>query len=211
MDKLLAISESLRKGNSIETRRNVIAAINAGFTYKEILEPMLDVMKVVGDQFKKNELFIPEVLIVGRAFNIALDVLAPLLKDDDHCVGTLVIGTVRGDLHNIGKNLVKIFMVGAGLNVIDLGVDVSPRAFVEAIKTHQPDFVAMSALLTTTMVQINQTIKEINKEGLRDQVKIIIGGAPITSDFANNVGADFYAPDAASAVDMVRNYLKEKK
>ena len=119
----------------------------------------------------------------------------------------MIIGTVKGDLHDIGKNLVKMLIVGTGAKVIDLGVDVEPAVFVEAVKEHRPDIVAMSALLTTTMVQINQIIKELDKAGLRDQVKVLIGGAPVTEHYAENVGADYYATDAGSAADLVRQLL----
>lgn len=157
-------------------------------------------------------MFVPEVLIIGRAFNVALDVIAPLLTVEEKYIGTVIIGTVKGDLHDIGKNLVKMLMIGTGgARVIDLGVDVSPTQFVEAIREHKPDVVGMSSLLTTTMVQISQTIKEFIKEGIRDDVKIIIGGAPVTGNYAQNVGADFFAVDAGTAAEIVREYLHEKK
>lgn len=210
MDILKQLAETLNQGNSGETRKNVIKALAAGHEYHDILNVMLEVMEVVGKKFKNNELFVPEVLIIGRAFNVALDVISPILEENEEEHGLVVIGTVKGDLHDIGKNLVKMLIVGTGAKVIDLGVDVAPSAFVEAVKEHQPDIVCMSALLTTTMVQINQTIKELNKAGLRDQVKVMIGGAPVTEHYANNVGADFYTVDAGSAADVVRELLKKK-
>lgn len=210
MDYLEQIGKSLENGNSGETRKNVIKALEVGIGHQEILAHMLSVMEIVGKQFKQNQLFVPEVLIIGRAFNVALDVISPMLTDDETFNGTVIIGTVKGDLHDIGKNLVKMLMGSSGTKVIDLGVDVSPERFVEAIKEHKPDVLAMSALLTTTMVQINQTIKEITKQGLRDDLMIIIGGAPVTDNYAKNVGADHFALDAATAADIVKTYLLGK-
>lgn len=205
---LESIGISLQNGNSMETRKNVLKALEEGYSYNEILQHMLDVMEIVGKKFRVNELFVPEVLIIGRAFNIALEVISPMLDQEGMTKGTVVIGTVKGDLHDIGKNLVKMLMGSTGTKVIDLGVDVSPEQFIDAVKVHKPDILAMSALLTTTMVQINQTIKELKKQGLRDDVKIIIGGAPVTQNYANNVGADYFAMDAGSAADIVRDYLQ---
>ncbi len=210
MEVLSALATSLRQGNSGETRRNAVKALAAGHDYKEILEVMLKVMEDVGKKFKENELFVPEVLVIGRSFNTALDVIAPIIEENDESKGLVIIGTVQGDLHDIGKNLVKMLITGTGAKVIDLGVDVSPKMFVEAVEKYKPDIVAMSALLTTTMVQINQTIKELNKAGLRDQVKILIGGAPVTKHYADNVEADFYSADAGSAADLVRQIINKK-
>lgn len=211
MDVLKQIGISLENGNSAEMRKSVIAALETGVGHKEIMTYMLDVMEEVGRKFKINELFVPEVLIIGRAFNTALDIISPLLENNEKYKGTIVIGTVKGDLHDIGKNLVKLLMGSTGMNVIDLGVDVSPEAFIQAIKEYNPDILAMSALLTTTMVQIGQTIKALEKEGLRDQVKIIIGGAPVTASYCKNVGADYYCADAGTAAEVVRDYLKNHK
>lgn len=210
MDYLDMIGKSLENGNSGETRKNVIKALEEGISHHDILAHMLTVMEVVGKQFKSNQLFVPEVLIIGRAFNVALEVISPMLTDEETYRGTVVIGTVKGDLHDIGKNLVKMLMGSSGIRVVDLGVDVSPEVFIDAIKEHKPDVLAMSALLTTTMVQISQTIKEIEKQGLRDGLKIIIGGAPVTQNYANNVGADYFAIDAATAAEIVKGYLETK-
>ncbi len=209
MDYLIAVGECLQRGNSGETRENVIKALEVGVSHQEILNHMLEVMEVVGRKFKKNELFVPEVLIIGRAFNVALEVISPLLAVEEKYLGTVVIGAVKGDLHDIGKNLVKMLMVGTGVRVIDLGVDVPAAKFVEAIKTYEPDIVAMSSLLTTTMIQVSKTIKEIQKAGLRDKVKIIIGGAPVTNNYAKNIGSDFYAIDAGTAAEIVREYIQK--
>ena len=202
------IGISLQNGNSGETRKNVRKALEEGYTHEEILQYMLAIMEIIGKKFRLNELFVPEVLIIGRAFNVALEVISPLINRDENYKGIIVIGTVKGDLHDIGKNLVKMLMGSTGAKVIDLGVDVSPTKFVEAVKEYKPDILAMSALLTTTMVQINQTIKMLKKQGLRDEVKIMIGGAPVTQNYALNVGADFFAGDAGSASDIVREYLQ---
>lgn len=210
MDYLETIGKSLQSGNSKQIRLDVEAAIRADISYQDILKRLLDIMEEVGEKFKVNELFVPEVLIIGRAFNVALKMISPLLEGPTEDM-TIVIGTVRGDMHNVGKNLVKILMVSTGATVIDLGVDVEPKVFVEAIKEHKPDILAMSSLLTTTMVQMNQTIKAIEKEGLRDQIKILIGGAPVTANYATNIGADYFAKDAAVAAEYVRNIIKEKK
>ncbi len=210
MEILQEVATALQQGNSAAMRKNVVQALASGYSYSEIVRTMLDVMGEVGVQFKNNELFVPEVLIIGRAFNVALDVVSPLFEEEEER-GLIVIGTVQGDLHDIGKNLVKMLMVGAGAKVIDLGVDVKPEEFVEAIKKYQPDIVAMSALLTTTMVQMNQTIKAIQKAGVRDEIKIFVGGAPVTSNFATNIGADYYAPDAGSVAEIVRELFEKNK
>jgi len=165
-------------------------------------------MDILGKKFKKNDIYVPEVLIASRAFNIALDIITPLINPTDNIhLGTVVIGTVKGDLHDIGKNLVKMMLVGVGFNVIDLGVDVSPSKFLEAVKKYKPDILAMSALLTTTMINIKATIQLLEKEGIRDSVNILIGGAPITSNYANAVGANFYSTDAASAAEVAKSII----
>lgn len=204
------IGNSLRSGNSVEIRKRVLEAIEQGVSYNDILSHMLDVMEEVGKKFKSNELFVPEVLIIGRAFNVALDMISPLLDNEELYKGCVVIGTVQGDLHDIGKNLVKMLIGSTGMKVIDLGVNVSPVAFVDAVKEHKPDILAMSALLTTTMVQIGNTIKLLAKEGLRSDLKILVGGAPVTPSFARNIGADYYASDAGTAAEIVREILSNK-
>lgn len=210
MNIIELIGNSLRNGNSVEVRKHVLEAIEQGISYNDILAHMLDVMEEVGKKFKNNELFVPEVLIIGRAFNVALDMISPLLNNEDLYKGCVVIGTVQGDLHDIGKNLVKMLIGSTGMRVVDLGVNVSPEAFVEAVKLYKPDILAMSALLTTTMVQIGNTIKLLSKEGLRKDLKILVGGAPVTPSFAKNIGADFYTSDAGSAAELVRDILGNK-
>jgi 5-methyltetrahydrofolate--homocysteine methyltransferase len=163
-------------------------------------------MDVVGRDFKNGDLFVPEVLIAARAMHAGMGVLRPLLAESDvPSIGKFVIGTVKGDLHDIGKNLVKMMLEGASFETVDLGTNVGPQAFVEAVKEHRPVLVGMSALLTTTMVGMRTIIEALVEAGLRDQVKIMVGGAPVTEAFAREIGADAYAPDAASAVDTARS------
>jgi 5-methyltetrahydrofolate--homocysteine methyltransferase len=181
-------------------------ALDSGMDPQEILSGgLIAGMDVVGRDFKAGDLFVPEVLIAARAMSAGMRVLRPLLAESDAPrAGRFLIGTVRGDLHDIGKNLVKMMIEGAGFETIDLGTDVEPQVFVDAVRQHQPDIVGMSALLTTTMTYMRTTIEALEEAGLRDQVKVMIGGAPVTAAFAEQVGADGYSPDAASAVDMAR-------
>jgi 5-methyltetrahydrofolate--homocysteine methyltransferase len=162
-------------------------------------------MDQVGKDFKAGDLFVPEVLIAARAMHAGMAVLRPLLAETGvPSAGKYVIGTVKGDLHDIGKNLVKMMIEGAGFETVDLGTDVSPEAFVTAVREHRPRLLGMSALLTTTMVQMKSVIDALEEAGLRDSVKVMIGGAPVTAAYAQQIGADAYAPDAASAVDVAR-------
>jgi 5-methyltetrahydrofolate--homocysteine methyltransferase len=161
-------------------------------------------MNVVGQRFKKGDMYVPEVLMAAKAMNDGMSIVKPLLLEGDMPkAGKVLLGTVAGDLHDIGKNLVGMMMESGGLVVVDMGVDISPEKFVEAIREHKPDVLGLSALLTTTMLVMKDTIEVLVEEGLRDQVKIIVGGAPVTQDFADEIGADGWAPDAASAKDLV--------
>jgi 5-methyltetrahydrofolate--homocysteine methyltransferase len=165
-------------------------------------------MDVVGEKMQSGEMFIPEVLMAAKVMTAALDVLKPLLGDEGMASqGSVVIGTVKGDLHDIGKNLVSMMFKSSGIQVFDEGVDVSPEKFVEKLKEHKPDLICLSALLTTTMPMLKATIDAVVESGLRDTVKIMIGGAPVTMDFANSVGADGYAADAGSAVKMAKSLI----
>jgi 5-methyltetrahydrofolate--homocysteine methyltransferase len=165
-------------------------------------------MDQVGKDFKAGDLYVPEVLIAARAMHAGMDVLRPFLADSDaSSAGKLIIGTVKGDLHDIGKNLVKMMVEGAGFETVDLGTDIEPAGFVAAVKEHKPDLLGMSALLTTTMVNMKATIEALEEAGVRNSVKIMVGGAPVTKKFAEQIGADAYAPDAASAVDMARELV----
>jgi len=210
MDNTLnEISKYVQEGQSIKVRKLTISALEKGYDYKQILNTLIDAMDIIGKKFKKNEVYVPEVLIASRAFNIALDIISPLIDPNvTNYVGKVVIGTVQGDLHDIGKNLVKMMLVGMGFQVIDLGVDISPQEFVDAVKKHNPDIIAMSALLTTTMITMKNTIKLLEEEGLRDNLTIFIGGAPITSNYARTIGADVYSTDAASAAEVAKEIVR---
>ncbi len=208
MKLLTDISEMLQKGKINDVKALTQQAIDQGLEASVILDSLLDGMGNIGMKFKNNEVFVPEVLIAARAMNGGLQLLAPLLEAEGvEPVGKVVIGTVKGDLHDIGKNLVKMMMVGAGFEVIDLGVDVSPEKFVTAIEENNADIVAMSALLTTTMTNMKAVIEAIEEKGLRDRVKIMIGGAPVTESFAKEIGADRYTPDAASAATTAKELM----
>jgi len=210
MEILKQISENLQKGNAPKVGELVKTALEQGNSPKDILEKgLIDGMEIIGVKFKNNEVYVPEVLIAARAMHAGMDVLKPVLTDSGvEPIGKVVIGTVKGDLHDIGKNLVKMMMEGAGFEVIDLGVDVTAEKFVEAVKESKSEILAMSALLTTTMPYMRTVIETIEKAGLREQVKIMIGGAPITDNFAKEISADGYAPDAASAADKCKELLK---
>jgi 5-methyltetrahydrofolate--homocysteine methyltransferase len=165
-------------------------------------------MEQIGVKFKNNEIYIPEVLIAARAMYAGMAILRPILsKSSTSVAAKVIVGTVKGDLHDIGKNLVVMLLEGGGFELVDLGIDVSADRFVEAIRIHQPNVVDMSALLTTTMREMKSILEAIQEAGLRGKVKAIIGGAPVTERFAKEIGADGYAPDAASAVDVVRTLL----
>lgn len=213
MDQVLTdIYNYVQKGQSIKVRELTLKALNEGHDYNAIISTLLEAMDVIGTKFKRNDVFVPEVLIASRAFNIALEIIKPLIDDSDQIYkGKVVIGTVEGDLHDIGKNLVKMMLGGVGLEVIDLGNNISPQVFVEAIREYKPDIVAMSALLTTTMRNMKRTIQLIEKEGLRDQVKIIVGGAPVSSNYARAIGADIYSTDAMSAAESAIEIIELKK
>ena len=203
------ISEALQRGDAEKVKELVKQALEEGLVPKEILENgLIKGMGIIGAKFKKNEVYVPEVLIAARAMHTGMDVLRPkLVETGVKNIGKVIIGTVTGDLHDIGKNLVKMMLEGAGFEVVDLGVDVSVEKFVEAAKEHQPNIIGMSALLTTTMVNMPEVIKALESAGLRDKVKIMIGGAPITQNYAEQIGADSYSPDAASAADMAKTFV----
>ena len=210
MSELFAkMAESLIAGKVDEVSSLTQEAVDGGQSPQDILQQgLLAGMEVVGQRFKANEMFIPEVLRCAKCMHGAMEILRPLLVETGvKTAGTLVIGTVKGDLHDIGKNLVGMMFEGAGFQVIDIGIDQEPHAFVDAIKEHQAELFGMSALLTTTMPKMGETINAIKEAGIRDQVKIMIGGAPVTADFAKEIGADAYASNAASAVDTGKELL----
>ena len=205
------IAETLIDGNMDKVVVLTKEALDAGLSPKEILDKgLLAGMDIVGQRFKAEDMFIPEVLRCAKCMHGSMEILRPLLSETDaESIGTFVIGTVKGDLHDIGKNLVGMMFEGAGFDVIDLGIDQEPQAFVDAIKQHNAKIVGLSALLTTTMPKVGETIKAIKEAGIRDQVKIMVGGAPVTAAFAEKVGADGYASNAASAVDKARSLLTQ--
>lgn len=203
------ISENLISGKADKVKELVNKAIEEGIDVHRILnDGLIAGMEVVGEKFKKNEFYIPEVLIAARAMKAGIELLRPhLVKAGVEPIGTIAMGTVRGDLHDIGKNLVNMMLEGSGFKVIDLGIDVSPEKFVETVKNESPQAIGMSALLTTTMPSMKDTIDALKENNLREKVKVIIGGAPITQEYADEIGADGYAPDAASAVDVVKKLI----
>ena len=209
MVDLNVVSETLQRGDAEKVEELVKKALEENLTPKKILEDgLIKGMDIIGTKFKKNEVYVPEVLIAARAMHAGMGILKPkLIETGVKNIGKVAIGTVKGDLHDIGKNLVKMMLEGAGFEVIDLGIDVSPDKFVEAVKEHKPNIIGMSALLTTTMVNMAEVIKALEAAGLRDKVKIMIGGAPITQNYTDQIGADGYSPDAASAVDKAKTFI----
>ena len=177
-----------------------------------LYEALIPSLEEVGARFERGDFFVPEMLIAGKAMAGALEILRPLLAETGAAtIGTIVMGTVKGDVHDIGKNLVNIMFEGAGFQVIDLGVQVAPEKFVEAIKEHQPDIVGFSAFLTTTMPMFKANINALAKSGLRDQVIVMVGGAPVTQEYADVVGADGYAADASAAVVLAKELLARRR
>lgn len=206
MVDLKKIAESLIQGNASRIRELVQEAIDDGQDTGMILqEGLIAGMNVIGDRFKMNEIYIPEVLIAARAMKEGMVLLRPLIASEAiKNEGAIVLGTVKGDLHDIGKNLVGMMLEGAGFDVIDLGIDVDPEKFIEATKENNASIIGLSCLLTTTMAAMEDAILSINNSRLNAKVKIMIGGAPITQKYADEIGADGYAPDAARAVDLAR-------
>lgn len=209
MNRFDDISALLQKGRPRELSALVQEELADGTAANDILtKALIPGMSAVGERFKKNEIFVPEVLITARAMNAALNILKPVLAQAGvEPIGKAVICTVKGDLHDIGKNLVKMMIEGTGISVIDLGIDCPPERVVEAVKEYKPDIVCLSALLTTTMVNQKATIDALKEAGLRDQVKVMVGGAPVTQAFADEIGADAYTPDAATAAEVARSYF----
>ena len=197
------ISLNLQRGKAKVVKELVQQAVDQGIDAKQILEEgRLAGMGIVGEKFKNNEVFVPEVLVAARAMNMGVSILKPLLTSAHvEAKGRACIGTVKGDLHDIGKNLVKMMLEGKGLEVIDLGTDVAPETFVQTAKEQNCQIICCSALLTTTMGVMGDVVKAAENAGIRDQVKIMVGGAPITQSFCDEIGADVYTSDAASAAD----------
>jgi 5-methyltetrahydrofolate--homocysteine methyltransferase len=204
------IHKNIMEGDANVVKENIQSAIDAGVPVSVILnEGMIAAMADVGRLFEDGECFVPEMLISARAMQAGLTLLQPHLKNAEvGSAGKVVVGTVKGDLHDIGKNLVAMMLKGAGFEIIDLGTDVPPEKFVEAVREQGAQIVAMSALLTTTMPSIKNTIDALNAAGLRGQVKVMIGGAPITQNYSEQIGADGFAPDASRAVATAKSLLK---
>lgn len=208
-ETLSKLTTAVIEGNFKDITKLTQEAIDGGLDAQQILnEGLMPGMDHIGVQFRAGKVFVPEVLRSARAMQTSMDLLKPLLlKSGVKMRGKVLLGTVKGDMHDIGKNLVGMMCEGAGFEVKDLGKDISPEAFVKAVKEFEPDVVGMSALLTTTMRVMEQTIKALQEAGVRDRVKIMIGGAPVTASFAEQIGADGYASNAAAAVDMVKKFV----
>ena len=204
MSILNEISENLQRGKAKIVKELVEQAVSEGLPVEQILkEGLLDGMSIIGEKFKNNEVYVPEVLVAARAMNMGTQVLKPLMAAAGvKATGKVCIGTVQGDLHDIGKNLVKMMLEGKGLEVVDLGTDVSPETFVNTAIEQNCQIICCSALLTTTMNVMEEVVKKAEELGVRDKVKIMIGGAPITEEYCKKIGADAYTSDAASAADV---------
>ena len=212
MDQIIQeLYESVISGNAERTEEKVQAALDSGSEPSLILNTgMISAMAEVGERFEKGEFFVPEMLIAARAMQSGLSILKPELKEADLASeGKVVLGTVKGDLHDIGKNLVSMMMGGAGFEVLDLGTDVPAVKFLETVQETGADIVAMSALLTTTMPNMKSVIEALQDAGIREHVKVIVGGAPVTETYANEIGADGYAADASRAVKVAKSLLAE--
>lgn len=207
------ISEFLQKGR----KKNVVAlvqqALDEGEDPKKILnEGLLGGMMIIGEKFKNNEVFVPEVLVAARAMNAGIEILEPkLVEIGNEPVGVAVIGTVKGDLHDIGKNLVTMMLKGAGFEVHDIGIDVETEAFIDKAEEVNADVICMSALLTTTMPNMKVVIDALTEKGLREKYIVMVGGAPVNQSFADQIGADYYTPDAATAAEVAKKAVLEKK
>jgi len=213
MSKCNEISLAVQSGKQKDAAALVQAALNEGTKAEQILtEGLLPAMDIVGQKFTANEIYVPEMLIAARAMNAAMEILKPMLVSAGvKPIGRAVIGTVKGDLHDIGKNLVRLLMEGKAIEVFDIGVDVTAEQFADAVEEHGATVVACSALLTTTMGEMKNIIEVLTQRGLRDKVKIMVGGAPISESFCKEIGADYYTADAASAADIARDILLNAK
>ena len=212
MAEIQEISEFLQKGRAKNVKALVTEALEEGQDPKAILnDGLLAGMMIIGEKFKNNEVFVPEVLVAARAMNAGLAILEPkLIEVGNEPVGKVVIGTIKGDLHDIGKNLVAMMMKGVGFEVIDMGVDVEPEAFIEKAEETGANIICISALLTTTMPGMQSVIDALQEKGLRDKYIVMIGGAPVNQSFADQIGADYYTPDAATAAEVAKKAVEEK-
>jgi len=207
------ISAFVQKGRAKNVKELVTRALEEGMDPKVILnEGLLDGMSIVGAKFKRDEIFVPEVLVAARALNVGLGILEPkLIEVGNEPVGRAVIGTIQGDLHDIGKNLVAMMLKGVGFEIYDLGTDVSADAFIAAAEEHNADVICMSALLTTTMTNMQTVIDELKARGLREKYIVMVGGAPVNESFAREIGADYYTSDAASAADAAKQAVEARR
>ncbi|MFV0363642.1 MAG: corrinoid protein [Suipraeoptans sp.] len=207
MSIIQEMSEFLQKGRAKNVKELVQQALDESMDPKEILnDGLLSGMMIVGNKFKNNEVFVPEVLVAARAMNAGLTVLEPkLIEVGNEPVGKAVIGTVQGDLHDIGKNLVVMMLKGAGFETYDLGVDIPASAFYEKAEEVGADIICMSALLTTTMPKMQEVIEYLQDKGVRDKYIVMVGGAPVNASFSKQIGADYFTPDAATAAEVARN------
>ncbi len=207
------ISEWLQKGRAKNVKALVEEALEQGIDPKEILnEGLLAGMMIVGGKFKRNEVFVPEVLVAARAMTAGITILEPkLVEVGNEPLGKAVIGTVKGDLHDIGKNLVAMMLKGAGFEIIDAGTDVDAETFIAKAEEVNADVICMSALLTTTMPYMQEVINALNEKGLRDKYVVMVGGAPVTADFAEQIGADYFTPDATTAAEVAKAAIAERR
>ncbi|HNP71321.1 MAG TPA: corrinoid protein [Kouleothrix sp.] len=212
-DLWLQMQDDLYDGMKEEVAAETREALGRGYSPQEVLgKGLVAGMDIVGVDFRDGVLFVPEVLMAANAMKAGMEILRPLLVETGaERIGTMVIGTVKGDIHDIGKNLVAMMMEGAGFEVINLGINNDADKFIEAIKTHQPDIIGMSALLTTTMPYMKVVIDALGEEGMRDAVYVMVGGAPVTETFAKAVGADAYGRDAAVAVELAKQYMASRR
>lgn len=213
MATIQEISELLQKGRAKQVKQLVQRALDEGADPKEILnDGLLSGMMIIGAKFKNNEVFVPEVLVAARAMNAGITILEPkLIEVGNEPVGKAIIGTVKGDLHDIGKNLVTMMLKGAGFEIYDIGVDVDAEVFVNKAEEVGADIICMSALLTTTMPNMKDVIGLLNEKGLRDKYIVMVGGAPVNEEFAQQIGADYYTPDAASCAEVAKKAVSEHR
>ena len=211
MSRFQEIDQLIQQGRGKKVCETIQAAMDEGISAADILrEGMLPAMSAIGEKFKNNEVFVPEVLVAARAMNMGMALLKPYMADCGiEPAGTAVIGTVRGDMHDIGKNLVKMMIEGKGLRVVDLGVDVSPEKFLEAAEENHADIICCSALLTTTMGEIKNILAYLEARNVRSKYKVMIGGAPVSQSYCDAIGADYYTPDAASAADVAYQICRQ--
>ena len=211
MSRIQEIDQLIQQGRGKKVCETIQAAMNEGISAADILrEGMLPAMSAIGEKFKNNEVFVPEVLVAARAMNMGMALLKPYMADCGiEPAGTAVIGTVRGDMHDIGKNLVKMMIEGKGLRVVDLGVDVSPEKFLEAAEENHADIICCSALLTITMGEIKNILAYLEARNVRGKYKVMIGGAPVSQSYCDAIGADYYTPDAASAADVAYRICRQ--